>query len=98
MREAPHPGITAERVAHVLEHWLIRGVRTERDGSQSRCYLAFVPGLDQMVRVAVSMDDEKIVTGFRDRGATRSWNKKNREYFVTSYRDLEERNEGYLRP
>ena len=45
MREQRHLGITARRVAHVLDHWVVRGIRTERDGSQSRAYMAFVPGL-----------------------------------------------------
>lgn len=91
MQNEPHPGITAERVECVLEHWVVRGIRTERDGSQSRCYLAFVSGLDEIVRVAVSMDDEIIITGFRDRTATRHWNKGDRGYFVRNYQDLEER-------
>ena len=30
----------------MLDHWVMRGIRTERDGSQSRAYMAFVPGLD----------------------------------------------------
>ena len=94
MRNYPHPGITAERVGRVLDHWMIRGIRTEHDGSQSRCYMAFVAGLDEMVRVAISMDDEIIITGFRDRTATRHWNKGNRGYFIRNYQDLEERDAG----
>ncbi len=89
-------GITARRVAHVLDHWVMPGIRTERDGSQSRAYMAFVPGLDGMVRVAVSMDDELIITAFRDRTATSHWNKGNRDYFVRNYEGLEERNAGQL--
>ena len=94
LRNDPHLGITTERIERVIEHWIIRGIRTERDGSQSRCYIAFVPGLDEMVRVAVSMDDEVIITGFRDRTATRHWNTGNRGYFVRNYQNLEERNAG----
>ena len=40
------------------------------------CYLAFVPGMMEMVRLAVSMDDERIINAFPDRTATRHWNKK----------------------
>ena len=94
LRNDPHLGITTERIERVIEHWIIRGIRTERDGSHSRCYIAFVPGLDEMVRVAVSMDDEVIITGFRDRTATRHWNTGNSGYFVRNYQNLEERNAG----
>ena len=94
MQNQPHPGTTAEGVERVLEHWVVRGIRTERDGSQSWCYMAFVPGMDEMVRVAVSMDDETIITAFRDRTATRHWNKGNRSYFVRNYQNLEERDAG----
>ena len=94
MQNQPHPGITAERVERVLDHWLVRGIRTERDGSQSWCYMAFVSGMDEMVRVAVSMDDETIITAFQDRTATRHWNKGNRDYFIRNYENLEERDAG----
>ena len=94
MQGAPHIGITAERVERVLEHWMIRGIRTEQDGSQSWCYMAFVSGMDEMVRVAVSMDDETIITAFRDRTATRHWNRGNRGYFIRNYHNLEERDAG----
>ena len=94
LRNDPHPGITAERIERVLEHWVISGIHTGRDGSQSCCYMAFVPGLDEMVRVAVSMDDEVIITGFRDRTATRHWNRGNRDYFNRNYQNLEERDAG----
>ena len=96
MREQRHLGITATMVAHVLDNWVMRGIRTERDGSQSRAYLAFVPGLDGMVRVAISMDDELIITAFQDRTATNHWNKGNHHYFVRNYEGLEERNAGQL--
>ena len=94
MQDAPHLGITAERVERVLDHWGVRGIRTERDGSQSRCYMGFVSGMDEFVRVAVSMDDETVITAFRDRTATRHWNKGNRGYFIRNYQNLEERDAG----
>ena len=96
MREQRHLGITSDRVAYVLDHWIVRGIRTERDGSQSRAYLAFVPGLAGLVRVAVSMDDELIITAFQDRTATNHWNKGNSDYFIRNYEGLEERNAGQL--
>ncbi len=96
MREHRHSGITDTSVAHVLDHWVVRGVRTERDGSQSWTYMGFVPGLDGLVRVVISMDDELIITAFQDRTATSHWNKGNRDYFVRNYEGLEERNAGQL--
>ena len=78
----------------MLEYWVIKGVRTEEGGRQSMCYLAFVPGKMEMVRVAVSMDDERIINAFPDRTATRHWSKKNSLYFGRIYGDLEVRDEG----
>ena len=91
LQSAPHIGITAERVAYALGNWLIRGVRRETDGSESMCYIAAVPGLNELVRVAVSMDDERIITAFLDRTATRHWNREDKDYFVRVYQNLEER-------
>ncbi len=96
LQDNARPGITAHRVGYVLERWLIRGVRTEDGGRQSICYIAFVPGLTEMVRVAVSTDDERIINAFPDRTATRHWNKGNRDYFVRVYQDVEVRNENQL--
>ena len=48
----------------------------------------------EMVRVAVSMDDERIINAFPDRTATRHWNKGNSGYFAHVYEDLEVRDEG----
>ena len=91
MRNDPHKEINAERVKHVLENWVVRGIRRERDGRLSWSYLAFVHGLEEMVRVAVSMDDERIITAFPDRTATRHWNSGNRDYFDRTYQLLEAR-------
>lgn len=89
-------GITAREVERVLNDWLLRGVRTESDGSRSNVYFGFVPGMDEMVRVAVSEDDALIITAFRDRTATRHWNRRNRQYFTGAYTDLEVRNASQL--
>ena len=92
-RNAPRPGITATRVQQVLDNWLIRGIYTDSRGTRSWGYLAFVTGLDKMVNVAVSLDDERIVTAFLDRTATGHWNRGNRDYFEMRYENLEIRNE-----
>ncbi len=49
-----------------------------------------------MIRVVVSLDDERIVTAFLDRVATRNWNKGNRDYFARRYQSLEVRDESSL--
>ncbi len=41
-------------VEHVLDHCIIRGIKTEQDGTQTRIYLGFVPGDRIMRRVAVT--------------------------------------------
>ena len=35
LRDNARPGITAYRVGHTLDQWLVRGVRTEEGGRQS---------------------------------------------------------------
>ena len=94
--EQTHSGITADRIEHVLSSWALRGIRTDSHGLSSLVYLAFVPGLNNMVRVAVTLDDEMIITAFQDAGATRNWLRGNRSYFARQYRDLEERDAGAL--
>ena len=76
---------------HVLDNWVIRGIKTDALGRQSMCHLAFAPQLEKMVRVAVSMDDNRIITAFPDDAATKHWNEGNLSYFVRHYQDLEER-------
>jgi hypothetical protein len=93
MLNSPHLGITDEHVSHVLEHWVVRGIFTAADGQGSWNYIAFVPGLNQMVRVAVSVDDEIVISAFRDRNATTQWNRSNHSYFASKYSNLEIRDE-----
>ena len=93
LRDETHRDITPERVGYVLENWVVRGIRTSPDGRSSWIYLAFVYGLGRMVRVAVSMDDERIVTAFIDGAATKHWSRRNLDYFNTHYRNLEVRDE-----
>ena len=92
MTDNPHPGITKKMVAHVLDNWNLRGVRTEANGSQSRIYPGFVPRIKNMVRVVASWDDERIISDFQDRNATKQWHEGNRAYF-NRYTDLEERDD-----
>ncbi len=46
-----------------------------------------------MVRVVVSLDDERIVTAYQDRTATMHWTRGSRSYFRQRCEELEERNE-----
>ena len=92
IRRSPHPGITGGRIAYVLEHWSIRGNCIDTRGSRTWTYWGFVPGLDKLVKVAVSLDGERIVAAYQDRTATNNWNQGARSYFETRCGELEEGN------
>ena len=89
MIDDPHIGMTRKVVAYALNNWFLKGIRTGGDGRESWNYLAYVPELDQVVRVSVSLDDERIVNAFRDRGATQAYRRNNRDYFYRHYKSLE---------
>ena len=91
MRNMPHPGITTERVAYALEYWILRGVRIDEHDEESICYIGPAPGLRGMIRVAVSMDDERIITAFADQSATRALRRGDDDYFDMEYEDWEKR-------
>ena len=84
-------GITSEQIAYVLENWALRGIHTASDGTQSWNYMAYVPQIGKIVIVAVSMDDDKIVTAFASTKMTRKWRQGDRNYFVRYYQRFEER-------
>ena len=69
----------------MLNNWVLRGLHTEPNGAQSWNYLAFVPSLDKLVIVAVSMDDARIITAYASRRATEKWRTGDRDYFVRHY-------------
>ena len=93
LRRTRHDGITAERLEYILDNWLIRGIDTDERGRLSVAYLGFVPRLDNMVRVMVSGDNERVITAFQDSTATRNWNKGYLDYFDKRYRNVEMRDE-----
>ena len=97
MRGRPHGQVTAARVAHALDHWLIRGRVTDERGTVSTVYWSRVPGRQELMRVAVSQDDSTIVTAFLDTSATRYLLRGDRRYFTDRLADMEERHEGDLR-
>lgn len=49
-----------------------------------------------MMRVAVSIDDETVITAFPDGSATNKWNKGNLDYFAKRYQNLEMRDESSI--
>lgn len=85
-----HSEITRERVAYVLDNWVVRGVYTNPQGD-SRVHYAFVPDLGKVVRVAVSMDDKEIITAFPDTRATKKWQKGELTFFANKLAKLEVR-------
>ena len=87
----PHKQITAKRVQHVLDHWVIRGVCTDSKGTQSLVHWSYVPGFNRMIRVVVSLDDNIIITAYPDRTAGRHWNRGNLDYFAKRCQNVEVR-------
>lgn len=87
--------LTEERIVAVLENWIIQGVRTDIDGRQSIAYLGWVEyeGRNRLMRVAVSMDDQRIITAVLDGTATDKMEKGDWDYFRRHYAELEEGNE-----
>ena len=90
LRNKRRPEVTLERVVYVLDNWVIRGVHTER---QSMNYVAFVPEVDTVIRVAVSLDDKEIVTAYPDRTAKNHLNRGNLAYFTKKLADMEVRDD-----
>lgn len=87
--------ITKAQIEHVLNNWILRGVHTEADGRQSIVHFAYVPAHAKLIRVAVSMDGERITTVLPDRTATRNWSNMNLDYF-DRYQNLEDRDASEL--
>ena len=85
--------ITAERLADVLNNWVIRGVRYDEKGIPSVAYLGWVEhrGAERLMRVGVSMDDRRIATAFVDGKATDKLNDGDIEYFRRNYQSPEVR-------
>ena len=94
-RQRKERRITEAQIEHVLNNWILRGVHAEADGRQSVVHFAYVPAHAKLIRVAVSMDGERITTVLPDRTATRNWNSMNLDYF-NRYQDLEERDASEL--
>ena len=87
--------ITVERLTEVLDNWIIRGVRTEANGRQSRAYWGRVEfeGVERLMRVAVSLDERRLTTAHLDSMATKKWISGDFAYFRRNYSDWEVRDE-----
>ena len=87
-------GITADGIQYVLEHWWARGICVDSKNSTTMTYRGVPPGWNAMLRVAVSPDDQRIVTAHRDYKAARRLEDAGRPWFAGRCRDLEVRDAG----
>lgn len=94
LRETAHAGISADRIQHVLENWVLRGICTDSEGNVAMTYWGFVPGRSAMLRVPVSLDDQEIITAVFDEGASRRVRQEELPWFQSRCIDLEVRNGG----
>ena len=88
-----HPEIILDDVAHVLDNWVLRGIFPDDQGREGWRYYAFVPRVNRVVRVAVSLDDERVIIGFIDGQATKHLTQGNLTYFANKGRGIETRDD-----
>ncbi len=89
--------ISEANAAYVLNNWQLRGIDNTLGREASYVYFAYIPEHTKVLKVAVSLDDERIVTTHFDTRATRDLRRGTRNYFLRKYQDLEERDEGNIR-
>ena len=95
LREEPDDGVTAFRIQYALENWVARGICTDGRGRREAItYWGFVPGRQEMLRVAVSLDDQEIITAHFDDAVAKRIEEENRPWFRRRCRDLEVRDAG----
>ena len=93
--ETAHNEITLERLADILDNWIVRGIRQDRDGRPSIAYLGWIEhrGNRRLMRVVVSIDDRRIISAFLDSKATEKLNSGDMDYFQRNYERLEVQDE-----
>ena len=91
LRINPRVEVTADRIQHVLENWVVRGICAGESGRETITYWGFVPGRDEMLRVSVSLDDEEIITAHFDEHAAGRIVTEDRPWFQRRCRELEVR-------
>ena len=89
LRDSRREEVTYDRLLQVLNHWALRGAAADRHGEQSIRYYGFVPGVNHVLRVSVSIDDSRIVSGFIDSQATGKLAAADWSYFARKLRDME---------
>ena len=91
--ETVHNEVTLERLTGVLADWVVRGIRTDRDGRRSIAFLGWIEhrGRRRLMRVAVSIDDRRVISAFLDGKATEKLNNNDMDYFQRNYEKLEVR-------
>lgn len=82
--------ISEAHIAYVLDNWVLRGIENRPGREPTYVHFAYVPELERMLKVVISIDDARIVTVHPDRNATKAWRTGRREYFTMKYQDLEE--------
>ena len=90
-----HDEITLERLTSVLNDWVVRGIRHDRDGRRSIAFLGWIEHESgrRLMRVAVSIDDRRIISAFLDTPATEKLVSGDMGYFQRNYERLEMRDE-----
>lgn len=90
-----HTEITLERLTNVLNDWVVRGIRRDCRDRQSIAFLGWVEygGGRRLMRVAVSIDDRRVISAFLDTTATEKLNSGDLRYFRRNYERLEVRDE-----
>ncbi len=83
--------LTEERIVAVLENWVIRGIGVDSRGRPSMNYLGWVEynGERRLMRVIVSMDDQRIVTAYLDRPATKRFIEEKWNRVADNLKDVE---------
>ena len=87
--------ITVQNLTTVLDNWVVRGVRYDESRRPSVAYFGWVEhnGVQRLMRVAVSMDNQRIATAFADTSATEALHNGDHDYFQRNYEQVEIRDE-----
>ncbi len=95
LRYEPYPDVTASRIQHALENWVVRGICLDgRRRRETITYWGFVPGRNELFRVVISLDDQEIITAHFDNSVAKRIEEENRPWFRQRCRDLEVRDAG----
>lgn len=75
--------MTADRIADVLDNWLVRCVTADVHNREALTHWGAVnfEGKDHLMRVVTNIDTGSIVSAYLDRKATRDWQAGRFDYF-----------------